>query len=94
MAVRVCICLSTTWEQEEKKQGLVPLGWVPKLKSYVLKDCSLCFQKELGNNADCPYMCAYKLVTVKFKWWGLQNKVESFIQKVSGDTYLSHNGAE
>ncbi|XP_069767733.1 phosphatidylinositol transfer protein alpha isoform [Narcine bancroftii] len=28
-----------------------------------------------------PYMCAYKLVTVKFKWWGLQSKVESFIQK-------------
>lgn len=28
-------------------------------------------------------MCAYKLVTVKFKWWGLQNKVENFIQKVS-----------
>lgn len=28
-------------------------------------------------------MCAYKLVTVKFKWWGLQNKVENFIHKVS-----------
>lgn len=28
-------------------------------------------------------MCAYKLVTIKFKWWGLQNKVENFIQKVS-----------
>lgn len=28
-------------------------------------------------------MCAYKLVTVKFKWWGLQNKIENFIQKVS-----------
>uniref|UniRef100_A0A8C0HHN5 Phosphatidylinositol transfer protein beta isoform n=1 Tax=Buteo japonicus TaxID=224669 RepID=A0A8C0HHN5_9AVES len=26
-------------------------------------------------------MCAYKLVTIKFKWWGLQNKVENFIQK-------------
>lgn len=26
-------------------------------------------------------MCAYKLVTVKFKWWGLQNKVENFIHK-------------
>uniref|UniRef100_A0A3P8VI76 Phosphatidylinositol transfer protein beta isoform n=2 Tax=Cynoglossus semilaevis TaxID=244447 RepID=A0A3P8VI76_CYNSE len=24
-------------------------------------------------------MCAYKLVTVKFKWWGLQSKVENFI---------------
>ena len=26
-----------------------------------------------------PVMTAYKLVTVHFKWWGLQNKVESFI---------------
>ncbi|KAM9102433.1 phosphatidylinositol transfer protein beta isoform [Sarcophilus harrisii] len=26
-------------------------------------------------------MCAYKLVTIKFKWWGLQSKVENFIQK-------------
>lgn len=40
-------------------------------------------QKDLGKQSDCPYMCAYKLVTVKFKWWGLQNKVENFIQKVS-----------
>lgn len=31
-------------------------------------------------------MCAYKLVTVKFKWWGLQNKVENFIQKVCVDS--------
>ncbi|KAF0046072.1 hypothetical protein F2P81_002601 [Scophthalmus maximus] len=30
---------------------------------------------------DCPYMCAYKLVTVKFRWWGLQTKVESFIHR-------------
>uniref|UniRef100_A0A8D3BTK1 Phosphatidylinositol transfer protein beta isoform n=1 Tax=Scophthalmus maximus TaxID=52904 RepID=A0A8D3BTK1_SCOMX len=29
----------------------------------------------------CPYMCAYKLVTVKFRWWGLQTKVESFIHR-------------
>ncbi|XP_058473367.1 phosphatidylinositol transfer protein beta isoform isoform X1 [Solea solea] len=37
------------------------------------------WKKEL--NADWPYMCAYKLVTVKFKWWGLQNKVEHFIHE-------------
>ena len=24
-------------------------------------------------------MTAYKLVTVQFKWWGLQTKVENFI---------------
>ncbi|KAK7926164.1 hypothetical protein WMY93_008474 [Mugilogobius chulae] len=39
------------------------------------------WKKELPNKKDCPHMCAYKLVTVKFKWWGLQNKVENFIQK-------------
>ncbi|KAG8520117.1 Phosphatidylinositol transfer protein alpha isoform, partial [Galemys pyrenaicus] len=38
-------------------------------------------QQELVNQKDCPFMCAYKLVTVKFKWWGLQNKVENFIHK-------------
>lgn len=27
-------------------------------------------------------MCAYKLVTVKFKWWGLQTKVENLIHEV------------
>lgn len=42
----------------------------------------LYLQKELLTKKDCPHMCAYKLVTVKFKWWGLQNKVENFIQKV------------
>ncbi|XP_032071652.1 LOW QUALITY PROTEIN: phosphatidylinositol transfer protein alpha isoform [Thamnophis elegans] len=36
------------------------------------------WKKELGNQSECPYMCAYKLVTVKFKWWGLQNKIENF----------------
>lgn len=28
-------------------------------------------------------MCAYKLVTVKFRWWGLQTKVENFIHRVN-----------
>lgn len=39
-------------------------------------------QKELGSKPECPKMCAYKLVTVKFKWWGLQTKVENFIHEV------------
>ncbi|KAI7800806.1 phosphatidylinositol transfer protein, alpha a [Triplophysa rosa] len=39
------------------------------------------WKKELPQKTDCPHMCAYKLVTVKFKWFGLQNKVESFIHK-------------
>lgn len=45
--------------------------------------CVSLIQQELVNQKDCPYMCAYKLVTVKFKWWGLQNKVENFIHKVN-----------
>lgn len=30
--------------------------------------------------ANTPMMCAYKLVTVEFKWFGLQSRVEKFIQ--------------
>ncbi|CAB1349414.1 unnamed protein product, partial [Coregonus sp. 'balchen'] len=36
--------------------------------------------KEL-HNSNCPYMTAYKLVTVHFRWWGLQGRVENFIHK-------------
>ncbi|GLD52374.1 phosphatidylinositol transfer protein beta isoform isoform X2 [Lates japonicus] len=39
------------------------------------------WKKELVSKTDCPKMCAYKLVTVKFKWWGLQTKVENFIHE-------------
>uniref|UniRef100_A0A3Q0SIC3 Phosphatidylinositol transfer protein beta isoform n=1 Tax=Amphilophus citrinellus TaxID=61819 RepID=A0A3Q0SIC3_AMPCI len=39
------------------------------------------WKTELGNKPECPKMCAYKLVTVKFKWWGLQTKVENFIHE-------------
>ncbi|XP_027724894.1 phosphatidylinositol transfer protein beta isoform-like [Vombatus ursinus] len=39
------------------------------------------WKKDLANNQDYPQMCAYKLVAIKFKWWGLQTKVENFIQK-------------
>uniref|UniRef100_A0A671NFX5 Phosphatidylinositol transfer protein beta isoform n=1 Tax=Sinocyclocheilus anshuiensis TaxID=1608454 RepID=A0A671NFX5_9TELE len=50
-----------------KKTGRGPLG--PDWK------------KELLAKTDTPRMCAYKLVTVKFKWWGLQTKIENFIHK-------------
>ncbi|XP_059921393.1 phosphatidylinositol transfer protein beta isoform-like [Gadus macrocephalus] len=39
------------------------------------------WQNEPDNKNDCPKMCAYKLVTVKFKWWGMQTKMENFIHK-------------
>lgn len=63
----------------EEEEGRAGRG----AKVSILRTPLLRLQKELGKQTDCPYMCAYKLVTVKFKWWGLQNKVENFIQKVS-----------
>jgi len=36
-----------------------------------------------------PVMCAYKLVTVEFRWLGFQNKVESFIQKTERRVFLN-----
>ncbi|XP_076590376.1 phosphatidylinositol transfer protein alpha isoform-like [Chaetodon auriga] len=40
------------------------------------------WKKQLSENPNCPHMCAYKLVTVEFKWMGLQTKVENLIHKV------------
>lgn len=48
----------------------------------------MCLQKELAQNPNCPHMCAYKLVTVEFKWMGLQNKMESYIQKVQNTVVI------
>ncbi|KAG5451836.1 Phosphatidylinositol transfer protein alpha isoform [Clonorchis sinensis] len=31
-------------------------------------------------NTDMPIMCAYKLVTCEFKWWGIQTRVETMLQ--------------
>lgn len=46
-------------------------------------ECSaLVFPPQNELKPECPHMCAYKLVTVKFRWWGLQTKVENFIHKV------------
>ncbi|XP_022241918.1 phosphatidylinositol transfer protein alpha isoform-like [Limulus polyphemus] len=36
-----------------------------------------------------PVMCAYKLVTIEFKWFGLQNRVESLIQKTERRIFLN-----
>jgi len=36
-----------------------------------------------------PVMCAYKQVTVKFKWTGLTNTVESFIHKTERRIFLN-----
>ncbi|XP_003387142.1 PREDICTED: phosphatidylinositol transfer protein alpha isoform-like [Amphimedon queenslandica] len=36
-----------------------------------------------------PIMCAYKLVTCEFKWWGLQTRVESMIMKAERRIFTS-----
>ena len=51
-------------------------------------ECSaLVFPSQNELKSECPHMCAYKLVTVKFRWWGLQTKVENFIHKVEPGQY-------
>lgn len=35
--------------------------------------------KDWLRKTETPFMCCYKLVTVKFKWWGLQNTVEDML---------------
>uniref|UniRef100_A0A8C5CKU7 Phosphatidylinositol transfer protein, alpha a n=1 Tax=Gadus morhua TaxID=8049 RepID=A0A8C5CKU7_GADMO len=39
------------------------------------------WKTELKNNLACPHMCAYKLVTVHFKWRVIQGKMENLIHK-------------
>lgn len=36
-----------------------------------------------------PIMTCYKLVTVEFKWFGLQNRVENFIQKTEQQLFFN-----
>ncbi|XP_018414579.1 PREDICTED: phosphatidylinositol transfer protein beta isoform-like [Nanorana parkeri] len=51
------------------------------LLPFIITYVCLCLQNEIVNNPSCPHMCAYKLVTVKFRWWGLQGRMEKFIHK-------------
>ncbi|XP_048465639.1 cytoplasmic phosphatidylinositol transfer protein 1 [Rhincodon typus] len=44
--------------------------------------------KEGWRNDPSPVMCSYKQVTVKFEVWGLQTRVEQFVQKVIRDILL------
>ncbi|XP_075543149.1 phosphatidylinositol transfer protein vib isoform X1 [Dermacentor variabilis] len=36
-----------------------------------------------------PVMCAYKLVTAEFKWFGLQSRIEAYIQKTERRIFLN-----
>ncbi|VDN14476.1 unnamed protein product [Dibothriocephalus latus] len=40
-------------------------------------------------NTDMPIMCAYKLVTCEFKWFGLQTITERFIQNIERRIFLN-----
>ncbi|CAH8570523.1 unnamed protein product [Schistosoma margrebowiei] len=42
-------------------------------------------------NTDLPIMCAYKLVTCEFKWWGIQSRVENMIQNQERRIFLNFN---
>lgn len=53
--------------------------WDPK-KFHSKKTGRGPFTENWKDNAD-PVMCAYKLVSFHFKWWGLQNRVEKFLMK-------------
>ncbi|XP_043567909.1 cytoplasmic phosphatidylinositol transfer protein 1-like isoform X2 [Chiloscyllium plagiosum] len=44
--------------------------------------------KEGWRDDPSPVMCSYKQVTVKFEVWGLQTRVEQFVQKVIRDILL------
>lgn len=55
-----------TFKSEKTGRGPLGPGW----------------KKELANNPDCPHMCAYKLVSVKFKWRPVGGTVEGIIQKI------------
>ncbi|OQV19847.1 Phosphatidylinositol transfer protein alpha isoform [Hypsibius exemplaris] len=45
----------------------------------------------IGNWAETatPLMCCYKLVTIEFKWFGLQNKVEAWAHKAERKLFLN-----
>ena len=69
-----------------KKAKRGPLGphWIEKLKTEAkiyAETKQQAKEQGLEHNEKPPvYMCAYKLVSCRFKWWGLQNRVEKMIQ--------------
>ena len=69
---------------KSKKTGRGPLGanWIADLKSG---------QPHTSNAASSPYMCAYKLVSCRFKWFGIQNRVENLIFKTERRIFSNFN---
>ncbi|VDQ04171.1 unnamed protein product [Trichobilharzia regenti] len=50
-----------------------------------------CDPRIYQSNTDLPIMCAYKLVTCEFKWWGIQGRVETLIQSQERRIFLNFN---
>ncbi|XP_074656954.1 phosphatidylinositol transfer protein alpha isoform-like [Tubulanus polymorphus] len=42
-----------------------------------------------GWEESCETMCVYKLVSIRFKWWGLQNRAEQILKRVTTRIFLA-----
>jgi len=58
---------------EKTKRGPLTEDWLDAYEKDVTKQ---------------PIMCAYKLISVEFKYWGIQSKIEQFIQDSARKTVL------
>ncbi|VDL96883.1 unnamed protein product [Schistocephalus solidus] len=56
--------------------------WDPKIFQSKATGLGPLLGPKWWENTDMPIMCAYKLVTCEFKWFGLQTITERFIQNV------------
>lgn len=78
---------------EHKTRYIVVQDILPETSPALFKSLKTCRGplKEGWKNTCEPVMCAYKLVTVYFKWFGIQTMVESFGHKVNLFTCFSPN---
>ncbi|VDD80154.1 unnamed protein product [Mesocestoides corti] len=56
--------------------------WDPKLFQSKTTGRGPLSKQRWWENTDMPVMCAYKLVTCEFQWWGLQTVVENYIARL------------
>ncbi|VDN14414.1 unnamed protein product, partial [Dibothriocephalus latus] len=75
----------TTYRSVKTGRGPLPEGRWWEVRFYTTVFCLwlLFVLLHLQKEHNCPVMCAYKLVTCRFQWWGLQTQVENLIQRVS-----------
>lgn len=62
-----CMVFDTVWELGSRE-------WIVTVLLAMLVVCQ---------ETSDPIMCSYKLVSVKFEVWGLQTRVEAFVQRVN-----------